>query len=121
MEKVEKSLKLYYSISEVAELLDVNPSLLRFWEKEFPQIAPKTGSRGVRQYRKEDMETIQLIYHLVKERGMTLPGARQKLKDNKEATTRNFEIINRLKDIRKELLSMKKELDGVSSGEQPLR
>ena len=107
----EKNYKLYYSIAEVAEMFDVNQSLLRFWEKGFPQIAPKTNGRGVRQYRKEDVDTIALIYHLVKEKGMTLPGARQKLKDNKEATIRNFEIINRLKEIREELLSIKKELD----------
>ena len=107
----EKNYKLYYSIAEVAEMFDVNQSLLRFWEKEFPQIAPKTYGRGVRQYRKEDVDTIALIYHLVKEKGMTLSGARQKLKDNKEATIRNFEIINRLKEIREELLSIKKELD----------
>ncbi len=107
----EKNYKLYYSIAEVAEMFDVNQSLLRFWEKEFPQIVPKTNGRGVRQYRKEDVDTIALIYHLVKEKGMTLPGARQKLKDNKEATIRNFEIINRLKEIREELLSIKKELD----------
>lgn len=109
---MDKSLKLYYSISEVAEMFDVNPSLLRFWEKEFPQIAPKTTSRGVRQYTKEDLETVGLIYHLVKEKGMTLPGARQKLKDNKEATIRNFEIVNRLKNIREELVAMKNALDG---------
>lgn len=109
---MDKSLKLYYSISEVAEMFDVNPSLLRFWEKEFPQIAPKTISRGVRQYTKADLEIIGLIYHLVKEKGMTLPGARQKLKDNKEATVRNFEIVNRLKEIREELVAMKNALDG---------
>lgn len=109
---MDKSFKLYYSISEVAEMFDVNPSLLRFWEKEFPQIAPKTTSRGVRQYTKEDLDTIRLIYHLVKEKGMTLPGARQKLKDNKEATVRNFEIISRLKEIREELVAMKNALDG---------
>ncbi|OKZ06378.1 MerR family transcriptional regulator [Bacteroides nordii] len=107
----DKNFKLYYSIAEVAEMFDVNQSLLRFWEKEFPQITPKTSGRGVRQYRKEDVDTIALIYHLVKEKGMTLPGARQKLKDNGEATIRNFEIVNRLKDIREELLSIKKELD----------
>lgn len=109
---MDKSLKLYYSISEVADMFDVNPSLLRFWEKEFPQIAPKTTSRGVRQYTKEDLETVRLIYHLVKEKGMTLPGARQKLKDNGEATVRNFEIISRLKEIREELVAMKNALDG---------
>lgn len=111
MADADKDMKLYYSISEVADLFGVNASLLRFWEKEFPQIAPKTTSRGVRQYRKEDVEMVRLIYHLVKEKGMTLPGARQKLKDNKEATVRNFEIISRLKDIKEELLAIKKELD----------
>lgn len=105
-------MKLYYSITEVADMFGVNASLLRFWEKEFPQIAPKTANRGVRQYRKEDVETVRLIYHLVKEKGMTLPGARQKLKDNKEATVRNFEIISRLREIRAELVGMKDALDG---------
>ena len=112
-ESVEKKKQIY--ISEVAQMFDVNESLLRFWEKEFPQISPKKGSRGVRQYRKEDVETIRLIYHLVKERGMTLPGARQKLKDNREATIRNFEIIDRLKQIRQELIGMRDALDGFST------
>ena len=111
---MDKDLKLYYSISEVAQMFDVNESLLRFWEKEFPQLSPKKGSRGVRQYRKEDIETVKLIYHLVKERGMTLTGARQRMKDNKENTLRNFEIVDRLKAIREELLSMKRALDGFT-------
>ena len=111
---MDKDLKLYYSISEVAQMFDVNESLLRFWEKEFPQLSPKKGSRGVRQYRKEDIETVKLIYHLVKERGMTLPCARQRMKDNKENTLRNFEIVARLKAIREELLSMKRALDGFT-------
>ena len=111
---MDKDLKLYYSISEVAQMFDVNESLLRFWEKEFPQLSPKKGSRGVRQYRKEDIETVKLIYHLVKERGMTLPGVRQRMKDNKENTLRNFEIVDRLKAIREELLSMKRALDGFT-------
>ena len=88
MLNTDKELKLYYSIGEVAKMFDVNESLLRFWEKEFPQLNPKKGGRGIRQYRKEDIETVKLIYHLVKERGMTLPGARQRMKDNKEATLR---------------------------------
>ena len=66
MLNTDKELKLYYSIGEVADMFGVNPSLLRFWEKEFPQISPKTAGRGIRQYRKEDVETIGLIYHLVK-------------------------------------------------------
>ena len=93
MLNTDKELKLYYSIAEVADMFGVNASLLRFWEKEFPQISPRTTGRGIRQYRKEDVETIGLIYHLVKERGMTLPGARQRMKDNKENTLRNFEIV----------------------------
>ena len=80
-------------------------------EKEFPQLNPKKGGRGIRQYRKEDIETVKLIYHLVKERGMTLPGARQRMKDNKEATIRNFEIVDRLRAIREELVGMKLALD----------
>lgn len=110
----DKNLKLYYSISEVAAMFDVNESLLRFWEKEFPQLAPKKGGRGIRQYRKEDVETLKLIYHLVKERGMTLPGARQRMKDNKEATLRNFEIVDRLKSVREELLGMRDALDAFT-------
>lgn len=107
----EKKLKLYYSISEVAKMFNVNESLLRFWEKEFPIIKPRKNGKGTRQYREEDIENIRLIYHLVKEKGMTLPGARQKLKDNKEGTVQTLEIINRLKNIKEELLQMKKELD----------
>lgn len=114
MQNTDKELKLYYSISEVAGMFDVNESLLRFWEKEFPQLRPKKGGRGIRQYRKEDIETVKLIYHLVKERGMTLPGARQRMKDNKEATLRNFEIVERLRSIREELIGMKEALDAFT-------
>lgn len=114
MLNTDKNLKLYYSIGEVAKMFDVNESLLRFWEKEFPQLTPKKGGRGIRQYRKEDIELVKLIYHLVKERGMTLPGARQRMKDNKEATLRNFEIVERLKSVREELLGMKSALDAFT-------
>jgi DNA-binding transcriptional MerR regulator len=111
---IDKNLKLYYSISEVAEMFGVNESLLRYWEKEFPQLCPKKAGRGVRQYRKEDVETVRLIYHLVKERGMTLPGARQRLRNNKEATLRSYEIVDRLKSIREELLAMRDALDAFT-------
>lgn len=114
MPNTNKNLKLYYSISEVAEMLHVEVTLLRFWEKEFPQIKPKRAGRNVRQYSKEDIETLKLIYHLVKERGMTLPGARQRMKDNKEATQRNFEIVERLRTIREELVGMKEALDAFT-------
>lgn len=109
--KADKELKLYYSISEVAKMFGVNESLLRYWEKEFPMIAPKKAGGNKRQYRKEDIENIRLVYHLVKEKGMTLAGAKQRLKMNKETTMNTAEILERLKEIKKELLSMRKELD----------
>ena len=114
VQNTDKELKLYYSIGEVAQMFGVNESLLRFWEKEFPQLNPKKAGRNIRQYRKEDIETVKLIYHLVKERGMTLPGARQRLKDNKNNTLRNFEIVERLKSIREELVSMRNALDAFT-------
>lgn len=110
----DKKLKIYYSISEVAQMFNINESTLRFWEKEFPQLNPKKAGRGVRQYKAEDIEVIKLIHYLVKERGMTLPGARQRIKNNKETTMRNFEIVERLKAIREELAGMRDALDAFT-------
>ncbi len=107
----DKELKLYYSIKEVAAMFHVNESLLRYWEKEFPLIAPKRSGGKIRQYREEDIENIRLVYHLVKEKGMTLQGAKQRLKKNKETTVQAAEIIDRLKAVREELVSMRKALD----------
>ncbi len=109
-----KQLKLYYSIREVANMFDVTESLLRYWEKEFPIISPKKISGNVRQYKKEDIENIRLIYHLVKERGMTLQGARQRLKENRESVVNQTEIIDRLTTIKEELLRMRKALDYIT-------
>lgn len=110
-----KNLKLYYSISEVAQMLEVNESLLRFWEDEFPQqLKPKRAGRGIRQYSAEDIETLKLIYHLVKERGMTLQGARQRLRNNREGTLKNFEVVARLKAIREELVNMRDALNAFT-------
>ena len=107
-----KDLKLYYSISEVARMFDVNESLLRYWEKEFPTIiSPKKAGGNIRQYRKEDIENIRLVYHLVKEKGMTLQGAKQRLKVNKEKTVQTAEVVSRLKEIREELVKLRKSLD----------
>lgn len=113
MQNTDKELKLYYSISEVAGMFDVNEFLLRFGRKSFRNSGPRRGC-GIRQYRKEDIETVKLIYHLVKERGMTWPGARQRMKDNKAATLRNFEIVERLRSIREELIGMKEALDAFT-------
>ena len=110
--QTKKELKLYYSIGEVARMFQVNESLLRYWEKEFPTIiTPRKAGGKIRQYRKEDIENIRLIYHLVKEKGMTLQGAKQKLKVNREVTVNTAEIIDRLKGIREELVTLRKQLD----------
>ena len=106
-----KDLKMYYSISEVAKMFNVNESLLRYWEKEFPIIAPRKAGGNIRQYRKEDIENIRLVYHLVKEKGMTLQGAKQRLKANKEKTIQTAEIVDRLKQIREELVNLRNSLD----------
>lgn len=112
--QTEKELKLYYSISEVARMFGVKESLLRYWEKEFPLIAPKKAGGNIRQYRKEDIENIRLIYHLVKEKGMTLAGAKQRLRQNKEGTANTAEIVERLKQIREDLAKMRRELDYIT-------
>ena len=96
--------KLYYSIGEVADIFEVNVSLLRFWEKEFDILKPKKNKKGNRMFTTKDLDNLKIIYHLVKERGYTLEGAKKKLKENKEDTINNIEIVNRLKDIRKFLV-----------------
>lgn len=112
--KANKQLKLYYSISEVAQMFGVNESLLRYWEKEFPMISPKKVGGNIRQYRKEDIENVRQVYYLVKEKGMTLAGAKQRLKENPEAVARNSDVLERLKSIRDELEKMRKELDYIT-------
>jgi DNA-binding transcriptional MerR regulator len=115
--KKEKDQKLYYSISEVADMFHINESTLRFWEKEFDIINPRKTSKGTRFYKQEDIDHVRLIYHLVKERGLTLAGARQKLRDNREDTIRKEDIVNRLKHIKEELIHMR---DGiVCDAEEP--
>ena len=109
-------MKLYYSIHEVAAMLGpgVNESTLRYWEKEFEQLAPRKAGRGVRQYTQKDIDLLKLIYHLVKEKGMTLKGAKSRLAVNKEKTDKNFEVVSRLKQIRQELMDMKQALDAFT-------
>lgn len=102
--------KRYYTIGEVAELFDVNTSLLRYWEKEFPNLRPKKSSRGSRMYTPEDIGLIHLVYHLVKERGFTIEGARKKLRENKGDVAQEAEVVNRLVKIREKLLNIKQAL-----------
>lgn len=113
----DKNLKLYHSISEVAQMFDINESTLRFWEKEFDMISPRKTAKGTRFYKQEDIDAVRLIYRLVKEQGLTLAGARQKLKDNKGTTVRQEDIVNRLKLIKEELLSLKSAFDALDPTE----
>jgi DNA-binding transcriptional MerR regulator len=99
--KVEK---LYYTIGEVAKMFEVNTSLIRYWEKEFDIIKPKKNKKGNRLFTQKDIDNFHIIYHLVKEKGMTLKGAKKKMKENKEDTEHNFEIIRSLEQI-KEMLT----------------
>ncbi|WP_421918288.1 MerR family transcriptional regulator [Marinifilum sp.] len=102
--------KLYYSIGEVADMFQVNTSLIRYWEKEFDIIKPKKNKKGNRFFTQSDIKIFHLIFHLVKERGMTLKGAKQKLKENKEDTENNFIVVSRLQEIKDLLLEIKDEL-----------
>ncbi|HOT65392.1 MAG: MerR family transcriptional regulator [Bacteroidota bacterium] len=103
--------RLYYSIQEVADHFAVNVSLLRYWEKEFENIRPKKTAGGTRQYTKEDIQQIEIVYHLVKEKGMTIEGARQTLKSKKDDEEKRVEAVARLKEIRKELASIEEEFE----------
>ena len=109
-----KDLKMYYSISEVAQIFNVTETLLRYWEKEFPNIRPQKVGRGIRQYTKDDIEQVRLVHHLVKERGMTLQGARDMIRRDKGGSTnRQVEDIEKLKAIRAELQDISRHLSGL--------
>jgi DNA-binding transcriptional MerR regulator len=102
--------KIYYSIGEVAELFEVNASLLRFWETEFDFLTPLKNKKGNRMFTKEDINKIRIIYHLVKEKGYTLEGAREKIKRNREDVEKQVEIIDSLQRIKSFLLELKNDL-----------
>ena len=102
--------KLFYSMGEVSEMFDVNHSLIRHWESKFEVLKPQKNKKGNRMFTPEDVENLKLIYHLVKEKGMTLKGAQMKLRENKAETETNFEVVKRLKAIKEELLQIKDQL-----------
>ncbi len=108
--KEPKSEKLYYSIGEVAAKFALAPSTLRFWEKEFETIKPFKNKKGDRFYTLEDINHLSLINHLVKERGMTLKGAKAKIKENKAETENTYEIVQKLQQIKNYLLEIKESL-----------
>ena len=102
--------KLFYPIGEVAQMFDVSVSSIRYWEKEFNILKPKKNKKGNRMFTKKDVEHLRIIYHLTKERGFTLEGAKRKLRENKTDTIDNIEIISHLKNIRKFLVNFREEL-----------
>lgn len=108
--KEKKIEKLYYSIGEVAALFEVAPSLIRFWETEFDNLKPRKNSKGNRQYSKEDIEEIELIYHLLKEKGFTISGAKEKIKQDKRKAQDRLEAIKSLEKVKQFLMDLKKQL-----------
>lgn len=107
--KEKETEKLYYSIGDVAKMFEVNTSLIRFWEKEFDIIKPKKNKKGNRLFTQEDIENLKLIYHLVKERGFTLAGAKEKLKANKSDsidTLKLSESLNKIKEFLNEVKTL---------------
>lgn len=114
MLKKDKELKLYYSIKEVAQQLGVNESTLRYWEKEFPQLKPKTQALNkVRQYTAEDMELLKTIYNLVKVRGFKLAAARKMLNENRRGADRSSEVLETLISVRSQLQELKRQVGGM--------
>ena len=104
-----KNLKTYYSIDEVANMFELNKSTLRYWQKEFPQLKPKTGDNGVRM----DIETLKVIFNLVKVRGFKLAAARKMLQANREGVDKNSEVLERLIQVRDELKALKAKVDSL--------
>ena len=99
--------KLYFSIGELATAFNVNASLIRFWDKEFDILKPKKNAKGNRMFTQDDVKNLQLIYHLVKERGFTLEGAKTHLKEGQKKTLDKFEIVSKLESVKAQLLSIK--------------
>lgn len=107
---LNKDLKMYYSIKEVSDMVGVPDSTLRYWEKQFKELNPKKSSSGVRQYTKDDIETIKLIHHLLKEKGLNIAAAKDRLKNTKSKVVESSEIVDRLKAVRNELQAMLDEM-----------
>ncbi len=102
--------KRYYSIGEVAKAFNVNASLVRFWDREFDLLKPKKNAKGNRMFTPEDVKNLQLIYHLVKERGFTLDGAKSHLKTSKQPVMDKYDIVSKLESIKTQLTNIKNQL-----------
>ena len=107
---LNKDLKRFFSIAEVAEMFGINAATLRFWEKQFPQITPKKSGRNVRQYTKDDIERVRVVHNLVKVRGMKLDAAASLIRRNKDGVEKTTDILDTLREIRAELMDIKHNL-----------
>jgi len=110
MESNKVQSKFYYSIGEVAKMFGVNPSLIRFYEKEFEIIKPKKNRKGDRFFTPTDIDNFHLIFNLVKERGYTLDGARKKLSEGQTVLKQELELVKTLDQLRLFLVELKKNL-----------
>ena len=99
--------KLFFKISEVAKMFNINISAVRFWEKEFDILKPKKNKKGNRLFTQKDIKNIKIIYHLLKERGFTVEGAKKEIKRKQRDTINNIEIVNHLQDIKGFLIGLR--------------
>ena len=109
--------KQYFTIGEVAAQFNVAPSLIRFWETEFEELRPRKSKKGNRLYTPQDVDIFRTIYHLVKERGYTIPGARELLKQKGPQLKEKIDVIQSLEKVRKFMVQMKKELDAIGKAQ----
>ena len=109
----DKLSKMFYKIGDVAEILDIPTSTLRFWEKEFTVIKPKRNAKNIRVYTAKDIETIKMIYYLVKEKGLKLDAAQAMIKRNRDGISKQWEVVDRLKQMREQLLKLDKALESL--------
>lgn len=111
---LNKKLKLYYNIGEVAKMFGLNESTLRYWEQEFPYLKPKTsGPAKIRQYQEKDIEQIRVIHNLIKVRGFKIAAAKKILSQNRKGADKKADVLESLLDVRDQLLALKKQFDGL--------
>lgn len=101
--------KKYYAISEVADMLGLEPSTLRYWEKEFPLLSPKRNDKKKRFYTEEDIESVRMVQYLLKQRNLTIKGARKALEEDRSQVERTYEAVKRLEALKKEIGQLKSE------------
>lgn len=112
MQKKKQNIeKIFFTIGEVADMIKVSPSTIRYWESNFNELDLKKSAGGTRMFTKDDIELLKFINYLIKERGLTVKGAQQKLKYSRKDSENTWEIVSRLKEIRETLVDIKNELE----------